>query len=192
MNIFLYFILGVFALIAALVLIALPAMFTLPSGRRPGTSDLQIEAAAEMLIKSGKTGWDLVNAAVRFVHDRMQYCRRNSFDSYRKAFWRGYGYCQQQAFALQKLLSLLGFKSEVVYAFLVRLHSGKRANHAWVRVTYEGETRDICPIFTDENDALTFTPPTKIRHYTPFFRVFAGWGSAAVNAVYYYRKGRDL
>jgi hypothetical protein len=122
----------------------------------------------------------------------MQYCRRNSFDPAPKAFARGYGYCQQQAFALAGILTALGIEARVVQAFKNRFPDGNVGGHAWVRVTLGGEQRDIDSLHYDaQAGVIDFTPLTKIQDYSPLERVVFGWGSAAVNAHRYYITGKD-
>ncbi|MEW5871819.1 MAG: transglutaminase domain-containing protein [Chloroflexota bacterium] len=181
------------AIFAGTVLYALPAMLTLPRGVRPGLRKLTLQQAAQQLRATGKYGWDLVEAARALVAGRMQYCRRNSFDVAGKAFERGYGYCQQQAFALAGLLASLGFEVQVVQAVRNSFPDGRVGGHAWVRVTIDGESREVDSILYDaQARAVTFVPLTKVTGYTPLFRIFAGWGSAAVNAHRYYITGKDL
>lgn len=173
-------------------LYALPASLSLPAGPRPGVVPLTLTQAARELRASGKAGMELVHAARALVAERMVYCRRNSFDIYPIAFTRGYGYCQQQAFALANLLSRLGFEARVVHALRNKFPDGQITAHAWVRVVVEGKEHDIDSIF---HDAATgkpaFTPLSKVYAYNPAFRLLAGWGSAAVNAYRYYVTGKD-
>jgi transglutaminase-like putative cysteine protease len=183
---------AVIALAAGLMLYAMPASLSLPRGRRPGLERLSLAQAARQLRDSGLGGWTLAEAARALVAERMQYCRRNSFDGYRKAFERGYGYCQQQAYALADLLGQLGFEASVVHALRNHLPDGRETAHAWVRVTLDGRMHDLCAIYYDpQAGAITFTPLTEVRAYTPVFRLLAAWGSAAVNAHRYYVSGVD-
>jgi hypothetical protein len=187
-----WIILAVMGMYAGLVLDALPATLSLPQGRRPGIKDLTLAQAASQLDASGKSGPDLVEAARELVATRMQYCRRNSFDSPAKAFRRGYGYCVQQAYALVDLLARLGFEANVVHAFCNRFPDGTVGGHAWVRVTVDGEERDIDSLLYDaEMGELTFTSLTSVVDHTPLFKVVTQLGEAAVNAHRYYRTGKD-
>ena len=180
------------AIAAGVTLYALPAILSLPRGRRPGIEEFTVERAARELLGLGKTGWDLVEAARALVAARMQYCRRNSFDPAPKAFARGYGYCQQQAFALAGILTALGIEARVVQAFKNRFPDGGVGGHAWVRVTLGGEQRDIDSLHYDaQAGVIDFTPLTKIQGYSPLERVFFGWGGAAVNAHRYYVTAKD-
>ena len=127
--------LAVLAFAVGAPLYALPATLSLPRGQRPGVEKLTIPQAAQQLRQTGKTGWALVEAARALVGQRMQYCRRNSFDSAAKAFERGYGYCMQHGYALTHLLARLGFEAKVVQAFRNRFPDGDVTSHAWVNVT---------------------------------------------------------
>jgi transglutaminase-like putative cysteine protease len=182
----------VLGLVLVLPLYAVPATLSLPSGLRPGIEALTLDEAARQLQASGKTGADLVEAARALVAERMNYSRRNSFDSPSKAFERGYGYCTQQAYALVGLLTRLGVESDVVHAFRNRFPDGSVGGHAWVRVTVDGEARTIDSIhYNAETGELTFIPLSKVLDHTPLFKLVTGWGEAAVNAHRYYRTGKD-
>ncbi len=181
------------ATIAGLPLYALPAALSLPAGPRPGIKELTLDEAARQLSGAGKTGADLAAAARALVAERMQYCRRNSFDSPARAFQRGYGYCTQQAYALTGLLARLGIEARPVYAFRNRFSDGTVGGHTWVRITLDGEERDIDSLFYDaETGNLTFTPLSMVRNHTSLFKWATKWGEAAVNAHRYYRTGKDF
>jgi transglutaminase-like putative cysteine protease len=151
------------------------------------------QAAQQLRADTGQAGWDRVEAARALVGQRMFYSRRNSFDSADKAFERGYGYCMQHAYALAHLLDALGFEAQVVQAFQNRFADGKVTSHAWVRVTLDGETRDIDPLFWDTSAGKpAFTPLSPVTGISPLFKAFTWWGAPAVNAYRYYRTGKDL
>jgi hypothetical protein len=181
------------AVAAGVPLYGLPATLSLPRGQRPGVARLTLPQAARQLRESGATGWALVEAARALVGQRMQYCRRNSYDSAAKAFERGYGYCMQHAYALADLLTQLGFEAQVVQAFKNRFADGEVTSHAWVRVTQDVETRAIDPLFWDERTGQpAFTPLSRVTGISPVFKAFTWWGAPAVNAHRYYRTGKDL
>jgi hypothetical protein len=181
------------AILVAVPLYALPATLTLPAGPRPGLKDLTIQGAAQQLKDTGKTGWELVESARALVADRMQYSRRNSFDSSGRAFERGYGYCTQHSYALQHLLTELGFEAKVVQAFQNRFPDGEVASHSWISVTLDDETRHIDSLFYKEDaDELDFTPLSEVTEISPAFKLVAFWGGTAVNAHRYYLTGKDL
>jgi transglutaminase-like putative cysteine protease len=171
---------------------ALPAMRSLPAGLRPDLEAMTIEEAAARLRRCGADGWPLIESARQLVGGRVQYCRRNSLESHRTAFRRGYGFCQQQAYALVDLLRQLGFEAQPVYALRCRFPGNLLSGHTWVRVTHAGVTRDIDGQNMDAaGEVLTFEPLTPVRTMGPLFCAFSAWGSAGVNAYRYYRTGRD-
>ena len=185
---------GIVVIVAISVLFVLPATLSLPRGRRPCLEDLTIEEAAVRLRQSGAAGWHLVEEARRLVGERMAYCRRNGLDSYPTAFRRGYGYCEQSAFALAELLQQLGFDARPVHCqrnlFPDR---DSPTGHAWVRVFYEGETREVDPRYQDPaTGKFLFEPQKEAHEYSLPFRVMARWGSTIANAYRYYRTGSDV
>jgi hypothetical protein len=185
--------LAVLAINLGLTLYTLPAMFTLPGGTRPGLELLTLSQATLQLMETGKTGWDLVESARALVAERMQYSRRNSFDSDAKAFERGYGYCTQQAYALVDLLTRLGFEARAVYAFRNRFPEGEIAGHTWVSVSLDRETRFIDMMFYDaKSGEITFQPISKIHNHTPLFKFLTRSGDAALNAYRFYQTGKDM
>ena len=177
----------ILAIMVGIPLYALPAILSLPRGPRPGVERLTISQAAQQLRATGKTGWLLVEAARALVAERMQYSRRNTFDTPARAFERGYGYCHQQAFALVDLLTQLGFEAQAVHAFQNRFPDGNVTSHAWVNVTMDNETRYVDSLYYDaQAGEITFVPLSKVRAYTPFFKLLTTWGGTAVNAHRYY------
>lgn len=177
---------------ALYTLYGIPAMLTLPSGIRPGINDLTIEQAVDSLKSKNVPDLELIQEARRMVATRMQYCRRNSYDTYKTSFRRGYGYCVQQAYALQYLLTELGFDAKVVQATRNRFENGKVGGHAWVRVRYNNTLIQIDPTDKNlQNEGLTFIPLSKVTEFGYLFRALTFWGSAGVNAHRYYTTGRD-
>jgi hypothetical protein len=184
---------SLFAVFVGVPLFALPATLSLGWEKRPGLEHQTISLAVERLRETGKVGWPLVEAARKLVEERMEYSRRNSFDSAPRAFERGYGYCQQQAYMLVDILNRLGFEAKVVGAYKNKFPNGSVEGHAWVHVTYAGESRYVDSIFYDQqNGEITFIPLSKVFDYTIPFRVFAAWGSSAVNAYRFYITGKDI
>jgi hypothetical protein len=183
----------IFVILVGVPLYAIPATLTLPAGPRPGITELSIEQAANQLKSTGKTGWALVEAARALVAERIQYSRRNSFDTPDRAFARGYGYCTQHAYALTSLLTELGFEAKVVQAFQNRLPNGKITAHSWVSVNLNNKTRYIDSLFYDEQvGELDFTPLSEVTDISPAFKLVAFWGATGVNAHRYYLSGKDF
>jgi hypothetical protein len=173
-------------------LYAIPAMLSLPAGIRPGIEELTIEEAIDALDRKDLESVDLIEEARILVGRRMAYCRRNSYESYTKAFRRGYGFCQQQAFALAAILEGLDFDAVPVQSMQTRFPEANIGGHAWVRVKLNGEYLFIDPIFYNaEKHEITFTPLSEVTEFGSFFRILSGWGSATINAHRYYTSGRD-
>jgi hypothetical protein len=140
----------------------------------------------------GLQGWELVRAATNLVDDRMHYCRRNNLQHYSRAFSRGLGFCQQQAFALSAILRQLGFDARPVQAVKCRFPNNTTGGHSWVEVRHAGERRYVDPLLQDrETGKLTFVPLSRVTGFSWAFRVFSSWGSSVVNAWTYFRTGSD-
>ena len=173
-------------------LYAIPAMISLPGGIRPGLEEQTIKETVHLLDIADLDGLELIEEARSLVGKRVAYCRRNSYDSYQKAFKRGYGFCQQQAFALAEILQGLNFEAVPVQAMQTRFPDGNIGGHSWVRVRFNGKDFFIDPIFYDsEKHKVTFTPLSKVTEISRFFRILSGWGSATINAHRYYTTGSD-
>lgn len=182
----------IFTILVLYTLFSIPAMLTLPPGIRPGLEELTIDEAVGSLKSMNLPNLELIQETRKLLVTRMQYCRRNSYDSYRTAFRRGYGYCVQQAFALNFLLTELGFESKVVQSHKNRFANGTTGGHAWVRIHYNNTTIEIDPSDKNwQNEKMTFVPLKKVTGFSFFFRILTIWGSAGVNAYKYYTKGKD-
>jgi hypothetical protein len=176
-----------------LALYAVPAIFSLSKGIRPGLEPLTLTQAVRQLRVTGKSGWELVEAARALVEERLQYSRRSSFNSDVKAFERGYGFCTQQAYVLVDLLKRLGFEAKAVQAFRNEFPNGRRGGHTWVSVSWNGESRWIDSIFYDaESKEITFVPISNVHNHTTLFKILTRAGEAALNAHRYYRTGKDM
>jgi len=192
LKFFKYISVAVLLVIIIYTLYALPATFSLPAGIRPGLEPMTIEEAVQDLQKTGRTGRELIETARLLVGDRMSYCRRNSYNSYKKAFKRGYGFCQQQAFALAHILQELSFEAHPVQALRTRFPDGSIGGHAWVMVIIEDTMIYIDPVYYDAvEQQITFSPLSEVTGFSTFFRTLAGWGSATINAHQYYTSGTD-
>jgi hypothetical protein len=153
---------------------------------------MTIEEAVTELKSKEIDGWILVHAATNLVDDRMEYCRRNNLQHFRRAFSRGFGFCQQQAFALAAILEQLGFDAHPVQAVKCRFPDNSTGGHSWVQVNYAGEKRFVDPLLQDRNTGkINFEPLSRVTRFSPTFRVFSSWGSSMLNAVVYFRTGSD-
>jgi len=174
------------------IIFSIPATLSLQKGIRPGIEKLTIDDAINNFREQNIQGFELVEQTRKLIITRMQYCRRNSFDSYKKAFKRGYGYCMQQAYAMEYILNRLGIEAHVVQSLKCKLFDGRISGHAWVRVFHEGISKDIDVTYLDlVSDKITFKPISKVTKFSPLFRFIALWGSSAVNAYRFYTTKKD-
>lgn len=88
------------------------------------------------------------------VSRKMAYSRRNPWDSPARCFERGFGYCVQQALALELIYRGSGISCEPVQALRCRFPAGtvhgapapvRVSGHMWLRVRSDGMTFDIDP-----------------------------------------------
>jgi hypothetical protein len=96
---------------------------------------------------SGLSGWALVTFAQNLVRRKFAiYTIRNVWDSPARAFEHGMGYCSQYNLALKQILDGLGFQTRAVFCPRVRSLADDRwaMGHTWLRVTIDGEERDVC------------------------------------------------
>lgn len=114
---------------------------------------VNIDDAIKYLESSNIKGWALVEEAQKIVSAKMSYSRRNNWDTYKQAFKRGMGYCQQQALALNHIFKKLGIDSKVVMAVKCKFPSKtiheyqepeRNGGHTWLQVTFKGEDKYVC------------------------------------------------
>lgn len=106
-----------------------------------------IDDAIAACRSTGLSGWALVAFAQRLVRRKFTiYTTRNLWDSPARAFEHGMGYCTQYNLALKEILDGLGFDTQAVFCFKVRNLADPRwaMGHTWLRVTIDGERRDVC------------------------------------------------
>lgn len=106
-----------------------------------------IDEAAALCRRSGLQGWALVQFAQQLVAKKFAvYSARNLWDTPARAFAYGMGYCTQYNLALKQLLDQLGMQTTAVFALKTRVFDNEAWNmgHTWLRVTIDGETRDVC------------------------------------------------
>jgi len=182
----------VLVLLVLLYLYSRPALLRLPG--QPETSldgIVTLDDAVSHLRNSRQAGWDLVEAAQKLVSAKMRYSRRNNWETPARAFRRGMGYCQQQAFALRQILIRLGFQARPVRttkglfppAPIHEYISPERISaHTWLVVTLEGEERDVCPGHRGNAPGrvhLTLLAPR--TEYPPYMWLFGHIGSMILN-----------
>jgi hypothetical protein len=181
-------------------LYTLPGTRTIPPNGRAAAGELRtLDDLIEAVRTSGREGWDLVDYAQKLAARHVQYCRCNPWDSPRRAFARGLGYCQQQALALQEAYAALDVDSRPVYTTKARFPARgsepeRVSGHTWLHVTVGGETRDVCPgDLTNAPGRVHFETLAPVRPLHPWLRPWTHLGSAFVNADRAYaRRGLQL
>jgi len=144
-------------------------------------------------------GWALVETAQKIVAQKMKYSRRNGFDSPKKAFERGFGYCLTQTEALKIILDDFKINSRIVQCVRCKfgpmeIHEYKTesfiSGHAWLRVTVDNETKDVA-IGSPENipGKIDFEILSEVTDYDGILKILGHYSSILVNA---YRDNQDL
>lgn len=147
-------------------------------------SERALDSAAATLSQERLTGWPLVEGAQSLVHERFQYYScLYWWESPSTAFTRRRGFCVQYNTALQGVLHRLGFDCDLVHASRVRLAHDPdwRMGHVWVRVTIDGEVRDVCAgSSATDNGSVRFEPLTPVRRFGVPMRLLTGVGTAMI------------
>lgn len=130
----------------------------------PTRADLERRLAG-----SGATGWELVEAAQRLVHDGIRrYSCLRWWESPDRALERGAAYCVQYNGVLAELLRSAGVEARRVYATRVEVADDPtwRGGHVWVRARVDDEERDVCA-GRDANrpGAVGFVPASRVRTF---------------------------
>jgi hypothetical protein len=133
---------------AGIGLLLLPA-WRAQAGRAPLCIDgvETLDDAVEACRRTGLSRWELVTCAQRLVYRKFAcYSCRNLWDTPAQAFRYGMGYCTQYNLALKLLLDRQGVATQAVTSFKVRVADDPAwaMGHTWLRVTVEGEVRDVC------------------------------------------------
>lgn len=136
------------AAIAGWGLLLLPAWRAL-TRRAPRRIDgvETLDDAVQSCRRTDFSGWELVNYAQRLVYHKFAYYScRNLWDTPAQAFRYGMGYCTQYNLALKQLLDQLGIEAQAVTSFKVHVRDNAdwSMGHTWLRVTVQGEMRDVC------------------------------------------------
>jgi hypothetical protein len=153
--------LGFAALVNALWM--LPAAWAL---RRHGPVRLHgietVEDAVAVCQHADLSGWELVTYAQRLVYRKFtHYSCRNLWDTPSSAFRRGMGYCTQYNLALKGILDRLNFETQAVFSRRVCVDNDPAwtMGHTWLRVTIDGETRNVCAGYMDNRPGqVNFEP----------------------------------
>lgn len=144
----------------------------------------ELARAAGALAGLGLSGWPLVAAVQRLVHERFRfYSCLSWWESPATAFGRGRGYCAQYNGALAGMLGGLGFDCQLVHAFRVRMLDDPswRMGHVWVRVRFDGEVRDVCAgSRAAESLVVRFQPITRVWAFGRAMRFVTTLGMAPI------------
>lgn len=121
--------------------------------------------------QSGLRGWELVTFAQQLTAKKFAtYATLNLWDPPGRAFIYGTGYCTQYNLALGQLLRRLGFEVTAVFALKARFFDNPdwSMGHTWLRVTVDGETRDVCAGRADnEAGKVHFVPLSAVHKGRP-------------------------
>jgi len=152
-------------------LLMLPGARRIPRYRPTTLNGIRtIDDAVTHCRQTELTGWDLVTYAQQLVSQKFAvYSTLNLWDTPNHAFVVGMGYCTQYNLALKHLLDLLGFSSQAVFSFKVQVDNNPDwvMGHTWLRVTLNGETRDVCAGELDNRPGSV--------HFRPVFPVLSGY-----------------
>jgi hypothetical protein len=160
----------VVSLIAVWVVLMLPGTIKLRPHYRRTTLDgiTTLDDAVDACRRTGLQGWELVAYAQQLVARKFAiYSTRNLWDTPSRAFEYGLGYCTQYNLALKQLLDRLGFDTEAVFARKVRVLTNPdwTLGHTWLRVTLQGEVREVCAGYIEnEPGHVNFEPVTPVHH----------------------------
>jgi transglutaminase-like putative cysteine protease len=170
----------------------IPLLLRRGPGRRKALAGVTtIPDAVEACRATRLTGWDLVAFAQYLTARKFTYSRLNPWDPPAQAFACGQGYCQQQALALKQIYDRLGIPARVVFAMRCRFppgivdgtwEPGCVSPHSWLRVTLDGEERDVCPGATSNTPGdYHFEVLSPVRTLQPWMRPFSHLGSVLAN-----------
>jgi hypothetical protein len=126
-----------------------------------------LDDAVQACRRTGLQGWDLIAYAQQLVARKFAvYSTRNLWDPPARAFEYGMGYCMQYNLALRRILGCLGFETEAIFARKVRVLTDPdwTMGHTWLRVTVQGEVREVCAGHpTNEPGHNHFEPLTPVH-----------------------------
>ena len=151
-------------------LMMLPGALRLPKYRRTSVDGVvNMKDAVEACRRSGLQGWELVTFAQKLVACKFAiYSTLNLWDPPGRAFIYGMGYCTQYNLALRQILRRLGFQTKIVFALKAHFFDNEEwtMGHTWLRVTVDGERRDVCAGCVDNE-------PGEV-HFVPLSTVYNG------------------
>ena len=159
---------------AGLGLLLLPGALRLSKSKYRRTSlagVVNMRDAVNACRRSGLQGWELVTFAQQMVARKFAiYSTLNLWDPPGRAFIYGTGYCTQYNLALRQILRRLGFQTTAVFAFRAHFSDNEEwtMGHTWLRVTVDGETREVCAGRVDnEAGKVHFVPLSAVHNGRP-------------------------
>lgn len=149
-------------------LLLLPGALRLRNYQRTSLDGVvSMRDAVELCRRSGLQGWDQVAFAQELVARKFAvYSTLNLWDPPGRAFAHGSGYCTQYNLALARILERLGFQTRAVFARKVQVFDNAdwSMGHTWLKVTIDGETRDVCAGRIENRPGVVrFRPLTPVR-----------------------------
>lgn len=154
-----------------------------------------IDDAYEYIQKLKLKDWELVKACQHIVSEKMNYSVLNSYDTPKRAFSRGIGYCWHYTSSLKILLKKFGIESLQVQAFRNKFDSfkvdgvnidDKHSGHTWLKVKIGSELKDVCPINPkNEPGIIDFSPLSRVTKFGPIVSLMTYFFSPLVNANRY-------
>lgn len=168
-------------LLAAVAACMLPAALRIPFYRRTTLDEVvTVDDAAAACGQTELHGWDLVAYAQQLTARKFStYSCRNLWDTPRRAFAHGMGYCTQYNLALKALLDGLDIDSRAVYAAKVQVLDDPswQMGHTWLKVRVDGEVRDVCAGRVGNRPGrVSFVPVSPVRQGTPLMLVLTHLG----------------
>ena len=163
------YIVGPLLFASGIGILLFPGAKQLPSYRPTSHNGVKsIKDAVLVCQQTGLQGWDLVAYAQKLVSRKFTiYSVFNLWDTPSRAFVYGMGYCTQYNLALKNLLENLGFAVTAVFSLKVRVLDDENwtMGHTWLRVTIDGETRDVCAgRVENEPGKVNFVPVWPVHH----------------------------
>ena len=153
---------------AASGLLLLPGALRLPKYQRTAVDGVvNINDAVRACRRSGLRGWELVTFAQQLTARKFAtYSTLNLWDPPGRAFIYGTGYCTQYNLALKRILDRLGFETTAVFALRARVFDNEAwtMGHTWLRVTLDGDTRDVCAGREDNKPGKVHFMPLSTVH----------------------------
>lgn len=158
---------------AGMGMLMLPGALRLPHYQATSLDGAtSVADAARLCGRTGLEGWELVTFAQRLTARKFAiYSTLNLWDTPSRAFTHGLGYCTQYNLALREILQQLGFQTEIAFALKVRIFDNEawHMGHTWLRVTVDGEARDVCAgRLENEPGQVHFVPLSRVHRGGPF------------------------